>query len=97
MRERGDSRSELASRDGRGLLRHHKVGCALDLEAWIEPPGSDRGEVVRRERDDEPGADLIEQVGLAVDDQRLPKPMNVELGDDQNRRYFVSGNPCSAT
>ena len=61
-RQRGDRWSELASRDGRGLLRHHDVGLAVYDKRRIEAPSGDRGEFLRRQRYDKSAVDMIEQV-----------------------------------
>ena len=51
----------------------------------------------REERDHHAGLEGLEQVGLHVDHQAAgPEGVNREFAH-QNRRYFASGRPCSAT
>lgn len=77
--ERGDFGAQFAGFDRRGVLGHHHVGLAADVERGVEVARRKRRVRRREQGHREAGFEAGQQVGLAIEQQACPRPVPIDV------------------
>lgn len=97
--EIGDRGADLREWKSRKTVGRHDIGFTANLEARRQARNDPGDRFDRLQWCDDPCGELMEKVGLEVDDQLVFRfqAMDPKSCHDQNCRYLASGRPCLAT